>query len=173
MDTISPPLKVGIANGTKKTTHLSSATTTPERAKESTNLGSAIVEETELTQYHLVLFQGPGADIDRRLFRDIQEEIDAAITTSATDTAIDVWLESPGGDAHSAYKIFLELRSRCSRLRVVVPDYAKSAATLLLLGADAVYMSASAELGPLDVQIEHPDREGKTVSGLDVADSLE
>jgi hypothetical protein len=54
----------------------------------------------------------------------------------------------------------------------VVPDYAKSAATLLLLGTDAIFMSPAAELGPLDVQIEHPDREGLIVSGLDVSDSL-
>lgn len=34
-------------------------------------------------------------------------------------------------------------------------------------------MAPAAELGPLDVQIEHPDREGVIVSGLDVAGSLE
>jgi hypothetical protein len=38
---------------------------------------------------------------------------------------------------------------------------------------DEILMAASAELGPLDVQIEHPHREGEIVSGLDVANSLD
>jgi hypothetical protein len=55
---------------------------------------------------------------------------------------------------------------------VIIPDYAKSAATLFAFGCDEIFMAPDAELGPLDVQIEHPDREGVTVSGLDVAKAL-
>lgn len=58
------------------------------------------------------------------------------------------------------------------RLSVVIPDLAKSAGTLLALGADEIFMSASADLGPLDIQIAHPDREDEVISGLDVAGSL-
>ncbi len=126
----------------------------------------------QVTRYHLVLFQGRGS-INRALVRDIQGELNERITTPPDQTEIDVWLESPGGDANAAYKLMLELRSRCRQLQAVVPDYAKSAATLMALGMDTIYMSAAAELGPLDVQIEHPDREGYIVSGLDVANSLE
>ena len=68
-------------------------------------------------------------------------------------TEIDVWLDSPGGKANAAYKIALLLRSRAAKLRVVVSDYAKSAATLLVLAADEIYMAGAAELGPLDAQI--------------------
>lgn len=91
---------------------------------------------------------------------------------SPKDCEIDVWLHSPGGDANAAYKLSLGLRSRCRKLRVAIPDYAKSAATLFALGCDEIYMDKDSELGPLDVQIEHPDREGVTVSGLDVAKAL-
>lgn len=86
---------------------------------------------------------------------------------------VDVWLQSGGGDAHAAYKLFLVLRERCERLRVIVPDYAKSAATLFALGCDEIFMATAAELGPLDVQIPHPDREGVPVSGLDVANAIQ
>lgn len=34
-------------------------------------------------------------------------------------------------------------------------------------------MGAAAELGPLDVQMEHPDREREFLSGLDIANSLD
>lgn len=40
-----------------------------------------------------------------------------------------------------------------SSLRVVVPDFAKSAGTLMVLGADRVVMSDMSELGPIDPQI--------------------
>lgn len=68
--------------------------------------------------------------------------------------------------------MFLDLQYRCRKLRAVVPDYAKSAATLFLLGVDEFFMAPSAELGPLDAQIEYPDREGVTVSALDVSKAL-
>ncbi len=126
----------------------------------------------DLTQYHLVLFQLGETSLGRNTVRRIQARLDQCITTDPAHTAIDIWLESPGGDAHAAYKLILDLKSRCVRLRAVVPDMAKSAATLLLLGVDEIFMAPAAELGPLDVQIEHPDRENVIVSGLDVTNSL-
>ncbi len=54
----------------------------------------------------------------------------------------------------------------------VVPRRAKSAATLLSLGADEIILNDHAELGPLDVQIYDPDREDR-LSGLDEVESLE
>lgn len=128
----------------------------------------------QVTRYHVVLFQADGNDsIDRGTVRDIQHQLDKEVRTPPESTEIDVWIDSPGGDSHSAYKLNLELRSRCRLLRAVVPDYAKSAATLLALGSDEIYMASAAELGPLDVQIAHPSREDLTVSGLDVAGSFE
>lgn len=124
------------------------------------------------TKYIVLLFQN-GDYIDRGLVRQLQRELDSVVTTPREETEIHVWVHSPGGDAHAAYKLILDLRSRCSSLEGVVPDYAKSSATLMLLGMDKIYMAPAAELGPLDVQIEHPDRENKIVSGLDVANSLE
>lgn len=127
-----------------------------------------------VNRYYLVLFQSgkPGdrlGDMNRLALQFIQDALDEAIESDADQNEIDVWLESPGGDASVAYKLFLDLRHRCKKLRVVIPDYAKSAATLFALGADEIYMAPAAELGPLDAQIEHPDREGVTVSALDVA----
>jgi hypothetical protein len=128
-------------------------------------------------QYFLVLFQAgfrddPLGTLDRFVLQDIQEKLDRVVVAQRHETEIDVWLESPGGDAHVAYKLFLEMRSRARIFRVVIPDYAKSAATLFAIGADELWMAPAAELGPLDAQLEHPDREGVTVSALDVANAL-
>ncbi|MGH9957727.1 MAG: SDH family Clp fold serine proteinase [Pyrinomonadaceae bacterium] len=105
--------------------------------------------------------------------RSIQAGLDQQLVTSPTETAIDFWIESTGGDAHAAYKLVLDLRSRCKQLRSIVIDYAKSAATLLVMGTDQIFMAPAAELGPLDIQLEHPDREGVVISGLEAAGSLE
>jgi ClpP class serine protease len=44
------------------------------------------------------------------------------------------------------------LRHTARRIRVVVPDIAKSAGTLLALAGHEIYMAPGAELGPIDVQ---------------------
>jgi hypothetical protein len=54
----------------------------------------------------------------------------------------------------------------------VIPSYAKSAATLLSLGADRIIMGVDAELGPLDAQLWDSDREERT-SALDEIQALE
>jgi serine dehydrogenase proteinase len=68
-------------------------------------------------------------------------------------------MESPGGQAESAYRIACFLRQYCGGFLAVVPAYAKSAATLLVLGADQILLCPNAELGPLDVQIFDANRE--------------
>ncbi len=144
------------------------------RARDACSSG---IPRVEPTRYYFALFQSglredPLGSLNRRVLHHVQRLLDNTIETPRDETVIDVWLESPGGDANVAYKLSLVLRSRSHALRVVVPDYAKSAATLLAIGADRICMGAAAELGPLDVQIEHPDREGRMISGLDVADAL-
>lgn len=131
---------------------------------------------SEKTTYYVCLFQGTSDDfttIDWPIYKNLRDKVDTIITTAPQDTIIDLWLDSPGGSAHVAFKIMLLLRSRCSYLRVVVPDFAKSAATLMVIGADERIMPLHAELGPLDVQMQHPDREEEYVSAIDIVRSLE
>lgn len=68
---------------------------------------------------------------------------------------IDLLLNSPGGDIDTAEKIITLIRKRAEAapVRVIVPDYAKSAATLIALGANSVVMSHTSELGPIDPQV--------------------
>jgi len=123
-------------------------------------------------RYILTLFQTGRDFIDRKMVDKLQIGL-SKITSKPEDTEIDIWIDSPGGSAHAAYKLWLELRSRANKLRAWVPDYAKSAATLLVLGMDEIYMGKGAELGPLDAQIEHPDRERTYISALDLVGALD
>jgi hypothetical protein len=86
---------------------------------------------------------------------------------------IHVILESGGGSLDSAYKVVLFLRSFVKDVHVYVPCRAKSAATLIAIGADRVVMSPYAELGPLDTQITDPRNPATHVSALDCYRSVD
>ncbi|HUY35880.1 MAG TPA: hypothetical protein VMV69_24280 [Pirellulales bacterium] len=81
-------------------------------------------------------------------------------------------IDSNGGLANSAYELAMLLRRHCGGFVSVIPRHAKSAATLLSLGADQIIMNDHAELGPLDVQVWDADRE-EMLSGLDEVQALE
>jgi hypothetical protein len=66
---------------------------------------------------------------------------------------VDLLLNSPGGDIDVAEKLVYMCWSRASSVRVIVPESAKSAATLIALAANRVVMSDTSELGPIDPQI--------------------
>jgi hypothetical protein len=73
----------------------------------------------------------------------------------AIDTCdnLDLMLNSSGGFGEVAEKIIEMCREHCSReFRVIVPNYAKSAATMIGLGADVIVMGYLSELGPIDPQ---------------------
>ncbi len=70
---------------------------------------------------------------------------------------LDLMLHSPGGDANTAEKIIDMCRKHCTEsFRVIVPNMAKSAGTLVVLGADQVTMGYLSELGPIDAQVLMP-----------------
>ena len=63
-------------------------------------------------------------------------------------------LVSNGGEPGSAYLIGKLCRESCNgKFLVVVPRYAKSAATLLATAANEIHMGSLSELGPIDPQI--------------------
>ena len=76
---------------------------------------------------------------------------------------LDLMLHTPGGDMDAAEKLISMVREKIgtAELRVIVPDFAKSAGTHMVLGADTVVMSDSSELGPIDPQVFMPDSNGQ------------
>jgi hypothetical protein len=69
---------------------------------------------------------------------------------------VDLLLQSPGGDIDAAEKIVYMCREIAGEFRVIVPEYAKSAATLIALASDQVIMGLASELGPIDAQLTGP-----------------
>ncbi len=70
---------------------------------------------------------------------------------------INLLIHSPGGDGTITEKIVDVCRAHLvgnnRKLRVIVPNVAKSAATILALGTDEILMGYTSELGPIDPQV--------------------
>lgn len=71
--------------------------------------------------------------------------------------SLHMMLASPGGDGETAIRLVRSAQSRCRELTVVVPDLAKSAATLLAMGAHHILMGPTSDLGPVDPQFQLPN----------------
>jgi hypothetical protein len=72
----------------------------------------------------------------------------------AHDKDVVLFLLSPGGAGEPAYQISKLCKSYAkSSFKVIVPRFAKSAATLLAIGADEIHMGPLGQLGPIDPQI--------------------
>lgn len=76
-----------------------------------------------------------------------------------TDPNLDLHLilRSRGGDGEVAVRLARMAQAACRRFVVVVPDIAKSAATIFALGAHEIAMGPTSDLGPIDPQVFVPD----------------
>jgi ATP-dependent protease ClpP protease subunit len=104
---------------------------------------------------------GPSASISRE---DTLGFVDL-LHNVAPRTDLDLLLHTAGGDIDAADKLITLVSSTVgdARLRVIVPDYAKSAGTLMAMGADKILMSDTSELGPIDPQIIMDDGNGNLI----------
>lgn len=119
----------------------------------------------------VMVLQGRGSD-----YSTIGETMVRALRRAKSqlpeDERVGVLLDSLGGDARAAYQVAMLLRKRCGGFIAIIPRIAKSAATLLALGADEIALGTDGELGPLDAQFTDPDRE-ESISALDEFQALE
>jgi serine dehydrogenase proteinase len=75
-------------------------------------------------------------------------------TNPKKDKDVVLFLLSRGGDAEPAYQISKLCKSFAhSKFTAVIPRHAKSAATLIAIGADEIHMGPLGQLGPIDPQI--------------------
>ena len=108
-------------------------------------------------------------------FSEINDELVDALIAGVAELKgkkVAVLLDSPGGYAKSAFLVARTLRTFCGGFSVLIPDKAKSAATLLAIGSEEIVLSQHGELGPLDAQIFESEREAP-MSALDEVQALE
>lgn len=80
-------------------------------------------------------------------------------------------LSSPGGDGETAVRLVRSAQARCRELTILVPDQAKSAATIMCLGAHHILMGPTSDLGPVDPQLYLGS--GPLVSAKDLIAAIE
>lgn len=123
----------------------------------------SLIRDIETTEPTLLCYiAGPRATVDRS---DTLGFVDM-LHNVVPGQPIDLMLHTPGGDVDAAEKLITLVRNATGedgQLRVIVPDYAKSAGTLMALGANTIVMSDSSELGPIDPQASSKDANGNDV----------
>ena len=76
------------------------------------------------------------------------------------DQDLHLILDTPGGDGETAVRLVRAAQARCKELTVIVPNQAKSAGTILALGAHHILMGPTSDLGPVDPQFQNPTGPG-------------
>lgn len=122
-----------------------------------------------MAKRYLLVWLDERGTLDRPTLGPIRRAMEDQLKEPPDGVEIDLWLHSPGGDAHAAYKLAVMLRTAASCVRVVIPDYAKSAATLLALVGDEIYLAPAADLGPLDAQMPDEGSFTGSISALNIA----
>lgn len=92
------------------------------------------------------------------MFPDLLYAFNKLVRRLPPGNGIDVILNSLGGTTDTASAIASICRERFGSFRVIVPFLAKSAATLLALAADDRLLASSAQLGPVDPLVRHPEK---------------
>jgi len=104
------------------------------------------------TEYHILALFEPRNSID-------DSDLDSVFTSlrksnSKKDKNVCLVLLSRGGSIEPAYQISKLCKQwSASKFVVAIPRYAKSAATLIALGADEIHIGPLGQLGPIDPQL--------------------
>lgn len=101
------------------------------------------------------------------------DTIEMILPPSRKIEKLDLFLHSPGGFLDSAYKIVRICKEYSNEFNVIVPLAAKSAATVIALGAHEIIMTVFAELGPIDPIIQHPYKPDIRVPARSIKDFFE
>lgn len=114
---------------------------------------------------------------DTAIGPDTVDEVYDALRATECAGRLVVLVDSAGGDLHAAYNLALLFRQfGRDDLTVIVPRWAKSAATLVSCSGDRLLMTPVSELGPLDPQIMSGgamDKHFGPVSPLHIESTLE
>lgn len=88
---------------------------------------------------------------------------------------IDLFIFSQGGDTLVPWKLVNLIREYTDEFNVLIPFHANSAATLIALGANKIYMTKMSDIGPIDPTLTgpfNPRNKNDEVLGLSVEDVI-
>lgn len=111
----------------------------------------------EFTDSKVISFvTGDRPNLPIQIAPDAFEHFSDHLDTIGVTQRISLVLYSRGGNVLAGWSIVNLIKQFCDELVVIVPSKAHSTATLITLGADKVYMTKQATLGPIDPSINGP-----------------
>jgi hypothetical protein len=99
---------------------------------------------------------------------DTVEVVYDALRTVGPNERLGVVLTTMGGSVTTARRLVLLIREYAKHLTILVPRRARSAGTLMCLGADELVMAPAAELSPIDANMNGADGSAGRLSAEDV-----
>jgi hypothetical protein len=118
------------------------------------------------TQRNVILyaanFTAPPPNVSPSLLSIVDEDLQGImeVVHGLKGPNLDLILHSPGGSGDAAESIVIYLRSKFKDVRVIVPQLAQSAATMIACSANRLLMGKHSFLGPTDPQILVPNQFG-------------
>jgi hypothetical protein len=94
----------------------------------------------------------------------VKNEIEELKQLKKTKDKLTVFVETNGGYVETVERIVSVFRNHYATVEFIVPNYAYSAGTILVLSGDELYMDYYSVLGPIDPQLETDD--GSYVPGM-------
>lgn len=117
-----------------------------------------LVQAHQATGRHIILYASKWTQSDPNVSaesisivdEDLQGLMEVVHGLGGPD--LDLILHSPGGSAEAAEALVAYLRSQFNHIRIVVPQMAMSAATMIACAADVIVLGKHSFLGPIDPQ---------------------
>jgi ATP-dependent protease ClpP protease subunit len=138
--------------------HLNSVINEVQQAQLGTTTRQKLIKDIESldteTPRRLLVYIGNIANPNSQINPTHTVPLADALAAIGKTENLDLMIHTLGGSGETAEKIVEMCRNHCSgEFRVIIPNMAKSAGTLIALGADKIVMGHCSEVGPIDPQI--------------------
>jgi hypothetical protein len=112
--------------------------------------------ESERNSKLLVFITGDKQNIETQIGADTHDYFVNHLDKFNLPQKITLFLYTRGGDTMAAWGIINLIRQFCDEYEVIIPSKARSAGTLISLGAAKIMMTKQATLGPIDPSLNSP-----------------
>jgi len=123
--------------------------------------------ETEFKSRVLTFYQNHKNDLGM-ITESTVADFQNALSAIEPFAKLIIILDCKGGLMDAGWRIAVSIKRRQGPVTIVIPEEARSAATLMAFGSDEIIMFENAQLGVLDPQIDYG---GQQVSALDLMNS--
>mgnify|MGYP003575343685 CR=1 FL=1 len=112
--------------------------------------------EEERKSKVLVYITGDKPGMETQISEDVHDYFVNHLDSFNLPNKISLYLYTRGGDTMAAWGLINLLKQFCKEYEVIVPSKARSAGTLICLGANNIVMTKQATLGPIDPSLNSP-----------------